>query len=220
MGGGRRREVLDAAVEVLANGGLRRLTYQAVDSTAGVPPGTTSNHFRNRNALLDGIVAHLEALDRADWERGVGGLPQVQPRPPEPDRPPGPSVPSGPDDLAVALAGMVRRLVGPGRPRTTARYALSLEAVARPAVGEPLRRGHASLLDWGAGILAELGSPTPAEHIRTLAALLEGLMFQQVTLPEDDFDPLPSIRTAVHAILPDVPEDGSDRTGPATPATA
>lgn len=219
MGGGRRYEVLDAAVEVLAAGGLRRLTYQAIDSTAGVPPGTTSNHFRNRNALLDGIVAHLEALDREDWERGVGGLPSARA---VSSGPSGPSVPSGPDELAAALDGMVRHLVGPGRHRTTARYALTLEAIARPGVGEALRRGHTSLLDWGTHILAELGSPTPEEHIRTLAALLEGLMFQQVALPEDGFDPLPSIRTAVRAMIPEAAggDRPADRTGAPTPATA
>ncbi|THA25286.1 TetR/AcrR family transcriptional regulator [Streptomyces sp. RKND-216] len=217
MGGGRRREVLDAAVEVLATGGLRRLTYQAVDTTAGVPPGSTSNHFRNREALLDGIVAHLEALDREDWERGVGTLPAAPTGTPAPDDP---SVPDGPEELATALEGLVRHLVGPGRHRTTARYALTLEAIARPAVGEALRRGHASLLDWGARVLKAMGSPQPEEHSRALAALLEGLMFQQVALPEDGFDPLPSIRTAVRAMLPESAGDAPGGRAGAAPATA
>ncbi|MER6051957.1 TetR family transcriptional regulator, partial [Streptomyces sp. NPDC001793] len=64
----RREQVLDAAVEVLGAEGARRLTYQAVDRAAGVPTGTTSNYFRNRAALVGGIVEHLTALERREWE--------------------------------------------------------------------------------------------------------------------------------------------------------
>ncbi|MFE7431263.1 TetR/AcrR family transcriptional regulator, partial [Streptomyces sp. NPDC057545] len=56
---GRRDQVLDAAVKVLGTGGLRGLTYQAVDKAAAVPAGPTSNHFRSRDLLVTGGVAHL-----------------------------------------------------------------------------------------------------------------------------------------------------------------
>src|SRR5579884_4067254 len=61
--GNRRREVVDAAVRVLGEQGSRGLTHRATDLAAGLPVGTTSNHFRTRDALLEGVLAHLAATD-------------------------------------------------------------------------------------------------------------------------------------------------------------
>lgn len=179
--------MLDAAIEVLGSGGLRRLTYQAVDRAAAVPPGTTSNHFRTRTALLDGVVAHLENLDREDWDAGAVPTPATR------------------EELARGLAEMVRHLLGPARSRTAARYALLLEGTARPAVQEPLARGQDSLARWGAEMLRRLGSPAPEEHCRTLMALLDGMMLHQLSLERPAFDPEPGIRTVLAAMLPERP---------------
>lgn len=48
----RRQALLDAAIEVLAKEGARGLTFRAVDKEAGVPGGTASNYFANRDDLL------------------------------------------------------------------------------------------------------------------------------------------------------------------------
>nr|WP_194838326.1 TetR/AcrR family transcriptional regulator [Nocardia sp. XZ_19_369] len=48
----RRQALLDAAIEVLASDGARGLTFRAVDKEAGVPAGTASNYFANRDDLL------------------------------------------------------------------------------------------------------------------------------------------------------------------------
>ncbi len=99
----RREQVLNAAVEVLATDGPRGLTFQAVDQAAGVPAGTASNSFRNRHALLMGIVNHLVDLDRRDWE-AVGGR----------------VLPESAESLVDTMVGVVRHALGPGRSRTAA----------------------------------------------------------------------------------------------------
>ncbi|MCM6775922.1 TetR family transcriptional regulator [Nocardia sp. CDC159] len=48
----RRQALLDASIEVLARDGARGLTFRAVDKEAGVPAGTASNYFPNRDELL------------------------------------------------------------------------------------------------------------------------------------------------------------------------
>lgn len=48
----RRQALLDASIEVLARDGARGLTFRAVDKAAGVPAGTASNYFANRDELL------------------------------------------------------------------------------------------------------------------------------------------------------------------------
>lgn len=55
----RRRNIADAGLSVLATDGSRGLTHRAVDTVAGVPVGTTSNYFRSRDALIEGLVERI-----------------------------------------------------------------------------------------------------------------------------------------------------------------
>ena len=55
----RRRRLADAGLSVLAREGARGLTHRAVDEVAGTPPGTASNYFRTRAALVAGLVARI-----------------------------------------------------------------------------------------------------------------------------------------------------------------
>ncbi|MCO1656855.1 TetR/AcrR family transcriptional regulator [Pseudonocardia humida] len=52
----RRTALLDAAIEVLAREGSRGLTLRAIDKEAGVPVGTASNYFVNRDELLGQVM--------------------------------------------------------------------------------------------------------------------------------------------------------------------
>lgn len=64
----RRREILAAAMTVLAQEGNRGLTHRAVDRAAGLPEGSSSAYFRTRDALLGalgGFVANQLAADVA-----------------------------------------------------------------------------------------------------------------------------------------------------------
>ena len=54
-----RERVLDAAITLLGTEGLRALTHTRIDANAGVPKGSTSNDFRTRAAVLEGVVAWM-----------------------------------------------------------------------------------------------------------------------------------------------------------------
>jgi DNA-binding transcriptional regulator YbjK len=56
---GRRGELAEAALTVVADGGLRALTHRAVDAAAGVPVGTTSAYLRTRAALVEALAEHV-----------------------------------------------------------------------------------------------------------------------------------------------------------------
>ncbi|HTI22899.1 MAG TPA: TetR family transcriptional regulator [Kutzneria sp.] len=178
----RRDQVLDAAVDVLGTDGIRRLTYHAVDTRAGVPAGTTSNYFRNRDALLDGIVKHLETLDLADIARMALVL-------------------DGVEGLARTLAGFVHHALGPGRPRIVARYALFLETLARPELRDGLTRSREALVVRGADWLRALGSVDPTAHARTILDFLDGVILHQIAMPMPDFDPLPGIAAVLRGLI-------------------
>ena len=64
----RRRELLDAAVAVTAESGLRGLTHRAVDHRAGLPEGSTSAYLRTRAALLGELTSYVAARATADVE--------------------------------------------------------------------------------------------------------------------------------------------------------
>ena len=60
--GGRRAELLEAAVGVVAESGLRGLTHRAVDARAGLPEGTCSAYLRTRGALLVALAEHVGGM--------------------------------------------------------------------------------------------------------------------------------------------------------------
>src|ERR1041384_6140878 len=103
---GRREQVLNAAVRVLAEGGTRALTHRAVDTAAGVPEGTTANHFRSRGALIGGVVVHVADAELAVWNA------------------------AGADDTDAPgrLAAAMIALTGPHRDLSLARFALFPDA--------------------------------------------------------------------------------------------
>jgi DNA-binding transcriptional regulator YbjK len=60
---GRRRDLCDAAIELLAADGAKGLSHLKVDRKAAVPDGTTSFYFRTRSALLRAVAERLAELD-------------------------------------------------------------------------------------------------------------------------------------------------------------
>src|SRR6201982_4075974 len=61
----RRRELCDAAIQLLADDGAKGLSHLKVDGRAGVPDGTTSFYFRTRSALLRAVAERMVELDLA-----------------------------------------------------------------------------------------------------------------------------------------------------------
>jgi AcrR family transcriptional regulator len=154
--GGRAGQVADAAIAVLADHGGRGLTHRAVDQAAGVPPGTTSNYARTREALLTLTLARIAELDLAEGAAGVAV--------------------SG---LADGVAQMVHQwIIEPGRrQRFLARLELAFEATRRPelrAAYDEMGRGFRA---EAARLLAVAGSAHPERDAWTLIAWVEGTAF-------------------------------------------
>src|SRR3984957_1228674 len=63
----RRRDLCDAAIELLAAEGARGLTHLRVDRHAGFADGTTSFYYQTRSALLRGAIDRVIELDVADF---------------------------------------------------------------------------------------------------------------------------------------------------------
>lgn len=180
----RRDEVLDAAIRVLGTGGMRQLTHRAVDAEAGAPAGTTSNHFRSRDALVAGVLDRISGLETGAWERLAATLPARDV-----------------DGFAHAVGEFLRQMAGPGRAPTLARQALFVEAAVRPELRARIAAIRAELERWGAPWLRALGSTDPVRHFWLLMDYIDGCLAHQLAAPDPDFDPTPAIRTLLRGML-------------------
>lgn len=158
----RRTELMDAALGVVADKGMKGLTHRAVDAAAGLPEGTTSNYFRNRATLVDAVLDRLLQLD-SGLLQGAG--------------PAGP--PSGIPELAGQLATVVLALARQHAGLTRARMALSLD---RP---EAVTAGHYLLLAGLEQALDGLGVADPAARARDVADYTDGLLLHLLTVRRD-----------------------------------
>jgi DNA-binding transcriptional regulator YbjK len=155
--------VADAAIALLVERGMRGLTHRAVDETAGLPPGSTSNLARTRAALLALTLARLTALE----ERSFAAVPT------------GGGV-STPDELAEMMAGLLYVQLTDGRRTTLARYELALEATRRPELRKVYDEVGRRYREVAIGVLAAAGSPDPVRHGMQLVAFGEGVIFDAV----------------------------------------
>ena len=182
---GRREQALDAALAVLAARGAHGLTHSAVDRCGGLPAGTTSNHFRTRDALLAGVLDHLAAREMATVADVAAAAPTR------------PSVAS----LVEEVAGMVEHLLGPGRQQTLARHAIFLEAAWRPELRGALLTATAGFWAVLEDRLTALGADFPAAGARTLLACIDGVLLDQLIRPRPDFDAAAALGPVVAALV-------------------
>ncbi|MET7863337.1 TetR/AcrR family transcriptional regulator [Micromonospora taraxaci] len=162
----------DAAIELIADGGMRALTHRAVDGRAGMPPGTTSAYLRTRQALIEAVVGRLAERDLADlaaYALPTGPPPQPAPRLDGTDL----------DLLAAGIAEVLDRWLSVGRSRTLARYACLLEAVHRPELRGILHHGTGSRVQ-ARDLLARAGAPDPDRQGDQFVAFVDGLLFDRL----------------------------------------
>ena len=176
-----RERALEAAVELLGAEGVRALTHARVDGRAGLPPGSTSNWFRTRRALLAGVVDWIAERERADFD--PSSIPAI----------------AGVDGLIEGLCAVTELQTGPFATRTRARYALFLELADDPELGEPLRRQRREFERWTERIVMAVGITDPVPATRALMALGDGLLLHRLTV-DPTLDMRPAIERAVRAL--------------------
>ncbi|MEV0809208.1 TetR/AcrR family transcriptional regulator [Micromonospora sp. NPDC050200] len=191
----------DAAIALLAEGGMRVLTHRAVDARAGVPLGTTSAYLRTRQALIEAVVRRLVDLERADLADRE--LPTEAPSAGRTPR----LTPADLDQLAVATAEVLDRWLTTGRDRTLARYACLLEAVHRPELRRILAHGTV-LREQARALLADAGAPDPRRQGDQFVAFVDGLLFDRLVgagalsaPPPGTAESREDLRAAVRALL-------------------
>jgi DNA-binding transcriptional regulator YbjK len=181
LGADRRDAIADAAIHLVATRGLRGLTHRAVDTEAGLPPGSTSYYLRTRSALLTACVNRMLARDLSASPAFEAG--------------------TAPVDLLIAMTVNLAR----DRPDDLiARYELSLEASRQPELRAAIDEGGRQLRAVLAQLLGGLGVPNPSAAAWPVAAMLDGLLYDRVagvgvTLSEEEFET--GVRRTVTTLL-------------------
>jgi DNA-binding transcriptional regulator YbjK len=161
----RRTVLADAAIDVLAEAGMRGLTHRAVDRAAQLPAGTTSAYYRTRQALLTALVRRLVALDQAELQAVGEQTP----------------VPRDAEELVARIAAFVeQRLAGDERRRSLARYACAIESVHQPELREILTPRHNAGRRLVYDFLAARGVADAEGRTVTLLTCVDGLVFDRL----------------------------------------
>ncbi|WP_086666208.1 TetR/AcrR family transcriptional regulator [Lentzea kentuckyensis] len=175
-----RDRALAAAVELLGTEGLRGLTHARVDDRADLPKGSTSNYFRSRAALLDGVVGWMVRSETPRIEATFK--------------------PATAEDLIDQLCALYGFMTGPNAVMVKARMVLWVEAATNPQVRQALLRGRASMAAMLIPALAGLGVRDPLAVSDTLGACVQGLFLQQFARDEA-IDPRPLLEIIVRGAL-------------------
>lgn len=175
-----RERALDAAIDLLGTEGLRALTHARVDDRSGLPKGSTSNYFRTRAALLEGVVEWMMRQESPVVSAALD--------------------PASADELVDEMCRVFEFLMGPSRTMTTARMVLRLEAGHDAALRQALQRGRAAMVDLVLPALARVGAREPRVAADALAACFEGL-FVQCVARNETLDPRPVLEVVMRGAL-------------------
>jgi AcrR family transcriptional regulator len=159
---------------------MRALTHLRVDERAGLPRGSTSNYFRTRAALLQGIVEHMVTRE----------LPAVDSA----------LAPKSIDELIDALGRLFEFMTGPNRVMTAARLTLLMEASHDAELRSALAQGRQVMERTVLPTLVALGAPDPLLATQALAACFEGLFLHQIAR-HADIAPRPVLDLVIRAAL-------------------
>jgi AcrR family transcriptional regulator len=192
----RRRALTDAAIDLLAASGVHGVTHRAVEQAAGLPPGTASNYFRSREALLVAAAHRIVELHHADMDRVaqphtatmLGATSAAT------------SAAAIADQVIDLLATSLLTAATTLRSRYQAIYELQLEAVRRPALASALTGLADSSTRLAADQHSAFGLPIPAAAIPTLITLYGGALFTLVTAPAERISEQ-FVRGLAHAIV-------------------
>jgi DNA-binding transcriptional regulator YbjK len=161
----RRTQILDTAIDILADTGIGGVTHRQLDTRTGLPAGTTSNYFRTRLALLEAVTAHVADLH---WQRVavlqslVGQLP-------------------GRDGVKALMTRMITDPDEPSVRRNIARFELFLEGTRRPELRPALNDIQSAAVKSASLILEAAGLEPSTEQMGELARLLNGVVFSNTT---------------------------------------
>lgn len=173
-----RQDLVAAAVELLAEEGMRGVTHRRIEQRAGVSQGTVKYHYGSLEGLVTAVVEHMVDVEVAS----------VLVVPPELVTS---ALESGetPDEVWHRADAVVSEILG--RPHLVrARFELYLHAATRPELQEVIGRGREQFVAKAADSLQEVvgtdDSRDAESAARMVLALVDGALLHHLSAPRPD----------------------------------
>jgi len=166
-GAARRTEIIDAAIEVMAQVGLAGLSMRLVASQAQIPLGALSYYFDDKSDLVAQSFAQLS--DR-EIDRVVATAERLEP-----------SMPA--EQLADLVADMIIDGFSSPRGAIVTRYELVTEASRDERLRPMFEAWYAAMIPALSRLFRELGSGQPELDSRTVMAVMAGLEIDNLYRP-------------------------------------
>jgi DNA-binding transcriptional regulator YbjK len=164
----RREVLLEAAVRVVAQQGMRGLTHRAVEMEAGVPHGSTTYYFGTRRDLLVALMVHIRESGEKAMEPIARGLTLTLA-----DR-------SKPIDLD-ALASALIAWLDASSEMELARYELQVTAARDPEMKQLMTENCDVFRQMCIPIVIACGSQDAERDSHVVQAAVDGWMFDRLT---------------------------------------
>lgn len=152
----RRRRIAEAALRVIEERGIEGLTHRAVAEVAGVPLGSTTYHFDNKDALLESAVELAEQRSAVMLRESLARFAAC-------------------GDLAAAMAELTEELTLRQRNQLILDYELYLAVLHRPALRRQSRL-------WTEASNEAILAQTDRLTALALAYALDGMLIQSLVL--------------------------------------
>lgn len=179
-GAERRREIVDAAVRVIAGQGLSGLSMRSVAAEAGMPLGALDYYFDDK---FDLVFQSFRLLSELEIDRVVGVATRLQPT-------------MEARQLADLLADMTLTGLSQTRGTIIARHELVVESSRDDRLIPLFQAWYAAMVPALGRLFRALGSREPETDARLVLAVLAGLEADNI------FRPLrPSDKRAIRAVL-------------------
>ncbi|WP_330254202.1 TetR family transcriptional regulator [Nocardia sp. NBC_00565] len=161
----RRDELISAAIAVIAERGIERVTFRAVADRAGFPASTTSYFFSSVDEVIDAAITRVAETITGN----VADLLETA-RSGEMTR----------DELAESLIELV---AGQDNDDSVAQFEAYLAVRRRPELAEPVHRIMASIEEAAEKALESFGVADPSIPAKQFLALIDGFTLQEIARP-------------------------------------
>jgi DNA-binding transcriptional regulator YbjK len=185
----RRQAILDATLTLIGREGAGAVTHRKVAELAGVPLAATTYYFASKDELVREALVRASESDRAELDAFATRLEAA----------------GDIDALAAVLVDLVLDWLGPRRAVLVSHYEISLEGARRAELAEISRAWTDAYVDVLTSPLSRLGSATPNHDAWLVHAMLEGMVFDQLSGARPEFGATllrPSIERLLHGLIP------------------
>jgi len=162
----RRQQLLEAALHVIADEGLKGLTHRAVDRRAGLPEGSCSAYFRTRRSLQAALAEHVTEIILGDVDRLADDLACA-------------AEPEGIDAALDLFSGWLEQ-----RELLVARLELTMAASRDAELAAVLVSQRSRVIELVERIMSATGKQHSAERAETLTASYDGILLAALLKPQ------------------------------------